>query len=137
MGNRFNDIPGTRPAVVTLGDIAANADLASMVFVAPFDCEIAAKIMVGANSASHTANYATIALLNGGATGTTTTSLGSLSTQDTTGGQSLTANTLTTLTLTSNELSEGVIVRMTVTQASTGVAFDSLSAYITYWPPTS
>jgi hypothetical protein len=134
-GNRYSDITGSRVHTVCVGDIAANGDLSGMIFKAPFACAISSlQILVGANVASHTANYDTITFYNGGATGAGTTSMGSLTTQDTTGGVALTANTAATVTLTSNTLDSGDIMRMVVATEGDGAALDSLSVAITYYP---
>jgi len=135
MGNRYGEIPGDRTVVVPFNDVAANAGLDSMIFVAPFDCEVEVDIMVGANSASHTANYATLTFYNGGATGTDTASMGAFNTlSGTGGGGSLTAKTLKAITLTDDALDVGEIIVLSVAQTASGVALDSLSVLITYWP---
>jgi len=130
MSQKNHDIPGNWYKEVNFQSVAANGAAAGVLFVAPYDCEVSVSVMASSNIATNVSNYATVSLIDGGATGAGTTAMGNITTQST----GWTANTLTAITLTSDDLDEGDVVRYAVAQTGDGVTLTGLSIIAKYWP---
>ena len=130
MSQKNHDLPGNWYKETPVGTVAADAAAQGVLFVAPYDCKIQVKVMTSSNIETNVSNYATISVIDGGATGTATTSLGTFVTQST----GITANTLTDLISTAKAIDEGDVVRFAVAQTASGVNLTGLSLITKYWP---
>jgi hypothetical protein len=131
MSGAIHDVPGNRIHNVRVGTIATNGAAEGLLFIAPFNCTYAVKALISGTAASDATNYATITVYNGGATGTATTSVGTL-TNVATGG--IVANTLTALTQTVTTAVTNDVLRFAVAQTSGGKALTNLALSVIYYP---
>lgn len=121
-----------KEAIAFFGTTAAGTDDDVPVFRAPFDCEIlSAHVINGSDLAASGSVYLTLTLTDKGSAGTGSDSIASITTAST-GFTGFLARSMGTISSTHGLLSEGDVVSLVKTHASTGSATDVMQCVIRY-----